>query len=201
MESLPAQKTSSCASCGDLATTSLQAQMMPAYATGPGVPGVSLRGSGLQTKLTVGHPHDPYEQEADSVAQRITSGQPVGSISAISPGALKGSAQRQGQEPEVQDEDETLTQTLSLQREAADEDEMENAEPTGELAQPLLQKESLDEDENSEELAQPSYLQRQAADEEEGLSTESEPVEDETVQALFVQSDACQSDGQGGPGT
>ena len=61
---------SSSAACGDLAT-SVHAQMMPAYAMGQDVPGVSLFSSSIQTKLAVGAPDDPYEKEADAIARDV----------------------------------------------------------------------------------------------------------------------------------
>jgi hypothetical protein len=192
---------------------------MPAYAMGNGVAGVSLFGSGVQAKLTVGQPNDPYEQEADNVAQRITSGQPVASISAVSPGGLKNTVHRQMEEPEDQSEDETLTQALLIQRELAEEDEEETEDPPTEIAQPLLQRESREEEEESdgvtqaspiqqqpeeesedeelpEEAVQPLLIQRQAAEEDEGLGAEEENPEAELAQPFFLQRDAL--DGKDG---
>ena len=55
------------------------------YAMGPAV---GLRSS-VQAKLTVGRPGDRFEREADSVADRVTTGQPAGDVSRIPPGGLK----------------------------------------------------------------------------------------------------------------
>jgi len=55
------------------------------YAMGPAV---GLRSS-VQAKLTVGRPGDRFEREADSVAERVTTGQPAGDVSRIPPGGLK----------------------------------------------------------------------------------------------------------------
>jgi len=49
-----------------------------------------LAGGGvLQTKLVVGAPGDAYEQEADHVAQAVTSGASAGAVSAAAPAALR----------------------------------------------------------------------------------------------------------------
>lgn len=130
------------------------AQMMPAYALGPGLPGVSLLGFKAQTKLTVGRPDDPHEREADSVAQRVTSGQPAGSISALSTLGVTRTLHRQIDEHDDQIEGPTLAQTLPLQRQATDEEVAGDEDRSGEVAQPLLQKQSLEDDEESADPGQ-----------------------------------------------
>lgn len=170
--------------------TFLQSQSMPPYTLGQGVtPGVSLLGGAPQAKLVVGQAGDPYEREADSVAERVTSGQTISAISSISPGDKHKMAQRQieEQEQEQRPEGETLTQPLTLQREAAaDEDEKEVEENEGGVAQPLLQKQTVDEPEDEEDtggLTQPALLQPQPQGEDE------EPTED-AVQPLLLQREA-----------
>lgn len=105
-----------------------------------------LRPHGLQAKLNIGRPGDQYEQEADSVADRIVTGQPIPEISTLAPGSLQS---------QTEEEDEELLQPR-LQRQPLEEEE--------ELLQPYLQRQPLEEEE--EELIQP-YLQRQSLDEEE----------------------------------
>ena len=62
-------------------------------------PVVSL-GQPIQTKLAVGPPNDAYEQEADTVAEQVVTGQSGGAISRL-PAA---SPQRQEEEEAVQDD-------------------------------------------------------------------------------------------------
>lgn len=63
-----------------------QAQRLGAsYAMGPAV---GLR-SPVQAKLTVGQAGDRYEREADSVAERVATGQPAGDVSRIPSGGLQ----------------------------------------------------------------------------------------------------------------
>jgi hypothetical protein len=108
---------SSFASCGDLASAA-HAQMMPAYALGQDAPGVSLFGSGIQTKLTVGQPDDPYEKEADAVADGVATSSPVPNISRLTANG-NDSAQRlceecedeQGQDEAVQSKEATAEST------------------------------------------------------------------------------------------
>ena len=156
------------------AINSVQAQMMPAYALG----------SPIQTKLTIGHPDDPYEREADSVAQRITNNQPVTSISAVPPNGLQRIVQRQvepGDEERENDneQEEEVAQPLLIQREPTGESAENDNEKEEELAQPLLiQREPTGEsaehdNEQEEELAQPLLIQREPA----GESPEEDPKE------------------------
>lgn len=81
---------SPCAFGRELAT-SVQAQMMPAYALGQQAPGVPLFGSTVQTKLAIGAANDPYEREADAIADHVTSDHSATaspSVSRLAPGAL-----------------------------------------------------------------------------------------------------------------
>lgn len=84
-------------------------QMGPFYAAGPAV---SLNG-GVQTKLVVGQPNDPYEQEADAMAQRVTHGGPATAVSSLGKGDLAepGQAQTEEEEPvQAQTEEEEAVQ-------------------------------------------------------------------------------------------
>lgn len=115
----------------------------------------------IQTKVAIGRPNDPYEREADAVANRVVAGQPVTSISTLPPGGLSAPAQRQ-EEPE-----DEAAQTAPLQRQEEKE--------TGEAAQTALlqrQEEELgdtaltlplqrQEDDGTEETAQTASVQRQ----------------------------------------
>ena len=97
---------------------------------------------GAQAKLTVGQVGDPYEREADKVAERVASGQPAGDVSRIPAGGL--GAQRQ-EEPPAKESAGAETAQMLAQREAdAGEDE---GAPTNAQAQ-------RKSDENSKEETQ-----------------------------------------------
>jgi hypothetical protein len=70
-----------------------QASLGGQYAAGP------VHRLGIQTKLTVGRAGDSYEREADKVAERVASGQPVGDVSRIPAGGL-AAQRKEGDAPE-----------------------------------------------------------------------------------------------------
>jgi len=90
--------------------------------------GPAVRLPTVQTKLTVGTPGDRYEQEADHVADRVSSGRSAGEISRIPAGGLKAQRQAEGGGGE-----EEAAQTLAVQREPEDRGEKE-AEPAAQAA-------------------------------------------------------------------
>ncbi|MCB8983611.1 MAG: DUF4157 domain-containing protein [Ardenticatenaceae bacterium] len=92
--------------------TPTNGQMGPFYAAGPAV---SL-GSPVQTRLIVGQPGDVYEQEAEAMADRVTTGGPAPALSPVSNGNLDKSAQAQVEEEEpvqAQAEEEEAVQAQS----------------------------------------------------------------------------------------
>src|SRR5262245_30450203 len=80
-----AQRATTPASATD---ESKKLQRTPAYAAGHG--SVPLAGGVAQTKVAIGAANDPFEREADSVADQVTAGASVApdSISSVSAGAL-----------------------------------------------------------------------------------------------------------------
>jgi len=139
----------------------------------------------IQPKLTIGQPNDQYEQEADSVADRVVSNQPVPIISSIS-GSLSSPAsqavqaeavdEEQIQEKQLQRqvEEEEPVQTKLIQRQADEEEEPVQAK--------LIQCQADEE----EEPVQAKLIQRQADEEEEPVQTkliQREIKEEEEVQA------------------
>jgi hypothetical protein len=130
-----------------------------------------------QAKITIGQPNDPFEREADTVAERVTTGQQVPPISPISSGGLSSIAQRQ-----MDDEEEPLekapVQTRLIQRQEMEEEEEPEEEP---IQSKFVQRQEMAEEEEPEETpVQPLLIQRQGMEEEE------EP-EEEPVQPKFVQ--------------
>ena len=126
-------------------------------------------GAPVQAKLTVGQANDPFEREADTVADRVTAGQPAPPISPIPPGGLAGMAQPQveeekepeelteagqkfpliqrqleGEEPGAGDVGEGSPQPLLIQRKAEEIDSQEQAQEfsarTGDISQAIRQK-------------------------------------------------------------
>lgn len=81
---------------------------------------------GIQRKLAVGKAGDPYEREADAVADRVMSGQPSPPISRI-PAAGLGSA-TQSKEMEGEEKEAAQTQRMEEEEEAAQTQRMEEEE-------------------------------------------------------------------------
>lgn len=140
--------------------------------------------AGVQAKVVVGPPDDPFEREADSVAERVTAGGTVTRISRLPANGLSASAQRlparglltdwtdgtdrrSVQRQAEVDEEEEPAQTLAVQRQAeVDEEE----EPAQTLA---VQRQS---EEEKEEPAQALAVQRQAEEEPVQHKAEDEPL-------------------------
>ncbi|MCB0236073.1 MAG: hypothetical protein KDG58_17950, partial [Anaerolineae bacterium] len=70
-----------------------------------------LLGGLVQTKVVIGAPNDPFEQEADRVADDVVAGQVIKSVSRLPTAGLGSVSQRQP----AGDEEEPA-QTLSVQR-------------------------------------------------------------------------------------
>jgi phage-related protein len=96
------------------------------YAAGP-----AMR-LGVQCKVVVGPPDDPFEQEADRVAERVSAGGPAMPVLRLPRGGwglgtggwgLGEAAQRVAVQREAAEEEEEPAQTLAVQRETAEEEE------------------------------------------------------------------------------
>jgi len=154
------------------------------YSAGPAL-GLA---SGVQCKVVVGPPDDPYEREADRVAERVSSGGPVMRISRLPANGLSAAAQRMTQP----DEEEEPAQTLSVQRQATDEEEEEPAQTLS------VQREAVEEKE--EEPAQTLSVQRQVTEEEEepaqtlSVQRQATEEEEEPAQTLSVQRQATEEE-------
>jgi len=137
---------------------------------------------GLQTKLTVGQPGDRYEQEADSIADRVVGRHPTeaceheGLIGQISP-----AIQRQGEEEEVQTQAEEEEETIQAQEE---EEEVQ--------AQAEEEEETVQAQEEEEEV------QAQAEEEEETIQRRVS-VEQSGQPFAGVESSLKSQKGQGSP--
>ena len=155
------------------------------YSSGP----VFGLGAPVQTKLTIGHPNDSYEREADAVADRVAAGQQAPPISRIPSGGLSNIAQRQMEEEEKPEESPVPAQLLQRQEMREEEEEgpiqtkvvqrQEEEEEELPVQGRLVQRQATGEEETSEESPiQPMLIQRQATDEE----PEEEPVQPQWLQ-------------------
>jgi phage-related protein len=134
----------------------------------------------IQRLPKVSEPGDPMEQEADSVATKVTSGQPaglIGSTTGAPPATDDGLASRHGL---FRQEDDDTVQSL-LQRQA-DEEDVQRQED--EDVQTLLQRQAEDDD-----------VQLQPVNEEEGSVQRQD--EDEQVQLQPANEDEASIQRQG----
>jgi uncharacterized protein DUF4157 len=143
------------------------------YSAGPVV-----RLGPVQT-FTVGKADDPYEREADAMAERVVAGQPAPAISTIPPSGLGGVGQTQAVADTEEPEEEPQPRLLQRQEVMEPEEEdMSAASP-----QPLLLQRQVADDTDEEELleeSQPLLLQRQ---DESPAKMDAE----ETPQPRFIQ--------------
>ena len=105
----------------------------------------------IQTRLTIGAADDPYEREADAVADRVIRKQPAGPISSVGSLGSTPDAQRQSEE-------------------SGDEEKEEEEEP---VKSKLIQRQSEEEEEES---VQTKLIQRQPEEEEEPVQTKASPA-------------------------
>ena len=152
--------------------------------------------AGVQAKLSIGAPGDPYERQADAVADQVTAGGTAPAISPIVPGALGGVA-RQAEDDESpvqprlvqrQEDDEEAVQTFPLQRQAQDEEAVQTLpiqrqDADDEPVQPLVLQRQEDE-----VAVQPFPVQLQEDDEPvQTLPIQRQETDEEAVQALSIQ--------------
>lgn len=133
----------------------------------------------VQRKLTVGQPNDPYEQEADRVAEQVMSmpdrptQQPIQRETAPEEDELQT---KSSENPDIQQEDNLEEEELqmkaaagTLQREAMPEEE--EALQTKALGNGWLQREDMPEEEEVQMKPLANTLQRQEIPEEEAIQT------------------------------
>ena len=123
----------------------------------------------VQFKLVVGARGDPFEREADTTVDRVTSGGAAPQITSLGPGAISRMA--------------------AVQREALDEEE---ERPAGdEIVQPCASCE-----EEAEGAVQPLAVQRQAADEEVTEQTDQADTEAAPEQEIVQPCQNCGEEGR-----
>ncbi len=154
----------------------------------------------VQCKVVVGPPDDPFEQEADRVAERVSAGGPAMRISRLAGHGLARWTQRapdEEQEPaqtlavqrQAEDEEQKPAQTLAIQRQADEEEQ--------EPAQTLAVQRQVENQE--QEPAQTLAVQRQAAEDEEPAQTlavqrQASEEEQEPAQTLAIQRQASENE-------
>lgn len=166
------------------------------YSAGP----VFGLGAQVQTKVTIGRANDQYEREADVVADNVTAGLPVPSISRISLGSLEPVTQRQ-EEKEESIQELTVQQQEEEKEELVQENPVQRQEEDEEKQEQPIQKQAiqLQEEEKEGELAQTQTVQRQEEEEKEEAPVqtlqvqrqEEEEEEEEPVQTQMIQ---CQEE-------
>ncbi|MCI0393435.1 MAG: DUF4157 domain-containing protein [Chloroflexi bacterium] len=161
----------------------------PFYAAGP-VFGLA------QTKLVVGRVNDPYEREADAVAERVTSGTPAPAISRIGPAGLGGvggqgsgvtmylGAEEPLQETAVQRQEEEPVQELAVQRQAEQEEPIQQAAMQGQEEEAVQE---LAVQRQEEEPVQELAVQRQEEEPVQELAIQRQETKEEPVQEVSVQ--------------
>jgi len=169
----------------------------------------------VQPKLTVGQPNDKYEQEADSVADRIVAKQPIPAISSISSpdfstGSQPGAAIQQAAAENVdehrkedkkvqrqeEDKKEKAVQAKLIQLKAKEEEkpvqakliQLKAKEEEKPVQAELLQRKAKEE----EKPVQAELLQRKAKEEEKPVQAEllqrkAKEEEEKPVQAKLLQ--------------
>lgn len=157
----------------------------PHFAAGPmiglGAPG----GGAVQRKPVIGQPGDRYEQEAESVAQRVTSGLDAPAISSIAPGSLGGGAQRWAVQRAMDEGEEEVQKAEAPVKTEEDEPvQTAAAEPAMKPEEKPIQK----AEDDREPMPEPEAVQEAAAEpakkpeEKPVQKAEEEKAEEEPVQ-------------------
>lgn len=141
-----------------------------------------------QKKAVVNPPDDPYEREADAVADRVLAGQPAPLISRLTAtGAGSAATDRKPVQRQAEEEEEELLQTRLIQRQVEEEEEeflqtkriqRQPEEKEEELLQTKFVQRQPQEEEEEDELLQTRLVQRQIAEEED---------EEELIQPRLIQ--------------
>ena len=127
----------------------------------------------IQTRLTIGAADDPYERDADAVADRVMRKQPAGPISRLGSPGRGPTAQRQSEESgdEEKEEEEEPVQAKRIQQQPEQEEEPVQAKPIQrqpeEEEEPVQAKLIQRQPEEEEEPVQAKLIQRQTEEEEE----------------------------------
>jgi hypothetical protein len=155
----------------------------------------------IQSKHTIGAADDPYEREADLVADHVVSGKTAPPITPI-PAFGLGKVARKEASIEEEQQEESPPQAKLIQRQTEDSEKEEEEE----LQPKLIQRQSEEEEEElqpkliqrqseeEEEELQPKLIQRQSEEEEEELQpkliqrqSEEEEEEEEELQPKLIQ--------------
>ena len=142
----------------------------PHYTAGP----VHTLTDPIQTQLIVGPVNDPYEQEADMVAERVTARQQAPPISRLGKGSL---AQRQVSEEDAPLQRQVVGEEEPIQRQAVEDEEPVQRQAAEE--EELIQRQVVEDE---------APVQRQAMDEEESIQRQAveaeEPIRRQMVEEV-----------------
>ena len=161
-------------------------------------PPLQLLNLPVQAKVAIGRTNDPYECEADSVANRVVTGQSITSISTLPPGGLNS---RSGAPAQRQEEKDESVQESAIQKQDDENESVQSMiqrqyDEEGEIAQkaPVIQRQEAETEEETEgegESVQTSLIQRQEETDEPAQTEDVQRQEDESseedAQADFVQ--------------
>jgi hypothetical protein len=164
----------------DKSAPTADSRLLPGYALGHGAPaGLSLLGGAIQTKLAVGAANDPYEREADSVADHVVSDKAFGSppaISTLGPGALTQTKRDEEEEPPVQrqpEDEEEPVQTKALSDRSGREGKKEPDKAAEEPVQRQAEEDEPPVQAATDEESEETPVQRQGEDDEEPVQAKS----------------------------
>ncbi len=151
--------------------------MGPFYSSGPAL---NLKRVG-QAKLVVGRANDPYEREADAVADSVTNGGPAPTVSTLQSGALE--------EPQAQTEEEPV----QTEEEAAQPQKEEETSAQAQEEEPAQVQTDAEE---------PVHTEEEAAQPQKEEETSVQPQEEEPAQAQTEGEEPVQAEeSESGPGS
>ncbi|MBI1356593.1 MAG: DUF4157 domain-containing protein [Acidobacteria bacterium] len=151
----------------------------------------------LQAKLTINNPNDRFEQEADSIADRVMSmPEKPSRFTGAGPGEEEAGRPRMQRQPE----EEEQAQTKALQREEEpDEETAQTSSLQRREEEEKAQTSSLQRQEDGEEEAQTSSLQREEEEEAQtsSLQRQMEQAEEEEPAVAQREEDEAQRQEEG----
>ncbi len=129
--------------------------------------GVAIPFAGpVQTKVTLGQTGDRYEREADTVADRVTAGQPAPEISRIPPGGLRAQSQADEVDTTSEEQEPVLDESGdSVQEQAEARPDEENSDSD------IQEKGSIQFQPDSEDTPSEEQDSQTSAQDEEDISS------------------------------
>jgi len=138
---------------------------------------IGLGGAGVQRKPVLGQPGDRYEQEAEAVSQRVTSGLDAPAISSIAPGSLGGGGAQRAAAPAEKKPDEKPVQKAEEERTEEEPVQAAAAEPAKKPEEKPVQK-AEDDREPEPEAVQAAAAAPEKKPEEKPVQKAAAPAEE-----------------------